>query len=385
MNRVSRLAVVAPLAAFAIALAYTATRTNSIAEVSNRAPGPPKGDPAALRFAPGAAQLASIKVSPVEEFPVPLAEPLNGRIAYDENATARVSSPILGRVVSLRALPGDFVKAGESLLVMDSPDLAQAVSDLAKARADELRKTQANERAKALLDGGVIPLKDQEGTEADLAQARAETQRAELRLRNLNLKSGPAGDGRFHLRAPLSGVIAERQVNPGMEVRPDLQNPLFVITDPTRLWVIIDLPERNLSKVEIGHPVSVEVDAYPNEPFRATIQRVGETVDPVTRRVQVRCSISSPDRKLKPEMYARVRLLSDEHKRAVRVPNSALITEGLYTYVFVEKDPGVFEKRRVMLYIQDQDFSYIATGLERGERVVMVGPLLLNAELKLAQ
>ena len=235
---------------------------------------------------------------------------------------------------------------------------------------------------KTSFDAGVIPGKDFESAEADHLQALAETQRADLRLRNLNARAGTDSDGHFSLRSPLSGVIADRQVNPGMEVRPDLPNPLFIVTDPTRLWVIIDLPEHNLSKVEAGHPVAVEVDAYPDERFPATIQRIGQTVDPATRRIQVRCTLPNPERKLKPDMYARVTLLADAHRRAPRVPNSALITEGMYNFVFVENGPGVFEKRRIKLTVQDRDYSYVESGLDPGARIVAVGPLLLSAELK---
>jgi membrane fusion protein, heavy metal efflux system len=381
---VKPLGLAASVLFFFVGVFYLISWISAGAQPVEPPPAPQRAkEPGILRFPEGAPQLSAIKVAPVDEFPVPLAEPLNGRVAYDENATARVSSPILGRVVRLEVLPGDTVKEGDTLLVMDSPDLAQAVSDMAKARADEVRKKQAFDRSKSLLEGGVVPRKDFESAEADYMQARAETRRAELRLQNLHVNPDAAGgDGHFNLRAPMGGVVADRQANPGMEVRPDLQNPLFVITSPARLWVIIDLPERNLSKVAVGHPVSVEVDAYPDQRFRGTIQRIGEIVDPVTRRVQVRCTIANPDRKLKPEMFARVTLLADENKRAVRVPNSALITEGLYAFVFVEKQTGVYEKRSVKLGVQDRDYSYIESGLEPGSRIVTVGPLLLNAELK---
>jgi cobalt-zinc-cadmium efflux system membrane fusion protein len=336
-------------------------------------------EPGILRYAADAPQLAALKIKAAEELPVPLAEPLNGRVTYNENFTARVSSPIAGRVVSLRLQPGDTVKAGAALLALDAPDLAQAVADLNKARADETRKRLAYERAKKLHDGEVLPRKDLESAEADLAQARAEAERARLRLHNL----APAGSVRenYVLRSPIGGVISERRANPGMEVRPDFPDPLYIITDPTRLWVMIDLPERNLSKVEPGHPVAVEVDAWPGERFPGTIEKVGETVDPATRRIQVRCSLPNPERKLKPEMYARITLLADEHQRALRVPNGALITDGLYSHIFIEKGPGVFEKRRVSLRLQDRDYSYIASGLNPGERVVASGALLLNSEL----
>ena len=336
-------------------------------------------EPGILRYAADAPQLAALKIQAAEELPVPLAEPLNGRIAYNESLTARVSSPIAGRIVSLRLQPGDPVKAGETLLALDSPELAQAVADLNKAKADETRKRLAFERARKLLDGEVLPRKDFESAEADLEQARAETQRAQLRLRNL-VPSGSAREN-YVLRSPISGVVSERKANPGMEVRPDLPDPLYVITDPTRLWVMIDLPERNLSKVEPGRPVSVEVDAWPGERFAGSIEKVGETVDPATRRIQVRCSVPNPARRLKPEMYARVTLLADAKQRGLRVPNGALFTEGLYSYLFVEKSHGVFEKRRVSLRLQDRDYSYVGSGLNPGERVVTSGALLLNSEL----
>ncbi len=340
-------------------------------------------EPGILRYAPDAPQLAALKIQAAEELPVPLAEPLNGRVAYDESFTARISSPIAGRIVALKLQPGDPVKAGETLLALDSPELAQAVADLRKAKSDETLKHLAFERARKLLAGEVLPRKDYESAAADLEQARAETQRAQLRLRNLVPSGGLRED--YVLRSPIGGVVSERIANPGMEVRPDLPDPLFVVTDPTRLWVMIDLPERNLSKVHPGHPVSVEVDAWPGERFAGTVEKVGETVDPATRRIQVRCSLPNPARKLKPEMYARVTLLSDSKQRALRVPNGALFTEGLYSFLFVEKSPGVFEKRRVSLRLQDRDYSYVADGLDPGERVVASGALLLNSELAAAR
>ena len=366
------------LAAGSVTAATLIAVNASRAGVEPATSAPPR-EPGILRYAADAPQLAALKIKVAEELPVPLAEPLNGRVTYNENLTARVSSPIAGRIVSLRLQAGDRVRAGEALLALDAPELAQAVADLDKARADETRKRLAFERAQKLHDGEVLPRKDLESAEADLAQARAEAQRARQRLHNL----APAGGARenFVLRSPISGVVSERRANPGLEVRPDLPDPLYVITDPTHLWVMIDLPERNLSKVGPGHPVAVEVDAWPGERFPGTIEKVGETVDAATRRIQVRCSLPNPARRLKPEMYARITLLADEQQRALRVPNGALVTEGLYSHLFVEKSAGVFEKRRVTLRLQDRDYSYVASGLNPDERVVASGALLLNSEL----
>ena len=338
----------------------------------SKTPSPTEAQkPGVLKYAQGAPQLSALKVSVVEELPVPLAEPLNGRVTYDENSTARVSSPVLGRITLLKLLPGDTVKQGDALATIDSPDLGSAFSDLRKAEADEARKFIAMNRAKTLLDGGVVARKDYESAEADLLQAKAESERARLRVKNLHIDTPRDGQS-FALLSPISGVVADRQANPGMEVRPDLANPLFVVTDPRHLWVLIDLPERHLAKVAAGHPVGVEVDAYPGERFNGIIAKVGEVVDQSTRRVQVRCTVPNPERKLKPEMYARVTLLEDEN------------TAGLYSFVFVETAPGTFEKRRVTLGVQDRDYSYIASGMGKGDRLVVSGAMLLNSELAIA-
>ncbi|MDP1704602.1 MAG: efflux RND transporter periplasmic adaptor subunit, partial [Sulfurimicrobium sp.] len=183
-----------------------------------------------LRYSPGAPQLNYLRIQPVAEIPEPASEPLNGRIAYDENRTSRVSSPIAGRVVKLVAQPGDHVKAGQPLLWLDSPDLGSALADQRKADVDLHLKNLAYQRAKTLFEGEVLAKKDFESADADLKQSQAEASRAHARMKNLTSGSTAGLDGRFALRAPITGIVAERQANPGAEIRPDNPAPLYVIT-----------------------------------------------------------------------------------------------------------------------------------------------------------
>ena len=337
-------------------------------------------NPGVLRYPQGAPQLSFIEVKAVEAMPEPLLDPLNARVAYDENHTARVSSPIAGRAVRIEAQPGDAVRAGQPLLVVDSPDYAAAIADLRKSDADLRQKRLAFDRAETLFKGEVLARRDFESADTDVRQAEAENSRARLRLANLNPGGHVAAD-RYVLRSAIAGVVAERQVNPGAEVRPDAPNPLFVVTDPTHLWVIIDLPERHLGRVAVGQKVSIEVDAYPGTSFWGKVASIGEVLDPATRRVQVRCVVDNPGRRLKPEMFARVTPVGDERIKLMRIPNSALVVQGLHSFVFVEKEPGVFEKRLVTLGLQGRDESYVKQGLAAGEHVVTKGALLLNSEL----
>lgn len=327
---------------------------------------------------PGSPQLTSVKIEAVTEIPVPVTEPLNGKIVFDENRTARIVSPVAGRAISIKAQVGDAVKAGQTLLVLDSPDVGGAVADARKAQADMQLKQQALERSRMLVDHGVLAKKEVEVAQADWATSRAESERATARLKNLGVST--SANDNFALRSPIAGMVVDRKINPGSEVRSDLPDPLFIVTDPSSLWASIDLPERELSRISQGQKLSVQVDAYPDEVFNGEVKTIGVMVDPTTRRIPVRCVVEGKG-KLKPEMYARITPLDSSQHRVIRLPNSALITEGLYSYVFVEERPLHFKKRKVTLDVQRREYATVKEGLKPGDRVVVGGAILLNSEL----
>lgn len=333
-----------------------------------------------LRYSANSPQLTMIQVQAIKATRLPVTDALNARVVYDEDATVRIGVAISGRVVKVLVAPGDNVKAGQALAEIDSPDVGTASADLNKARADEERKKLTADRARELVPGEAIPLKDWEAAQADLAQARAETARAEQRLKNLNPQGLVISGQRLTLLSPISGVVAERNVTTALEVSPGMAAPLFVITDATRLWLMIDLPEKLLAAVKLGSAVEVESDAYPDQRFPAKLVQLGQVIDPNSRRVTLRAKLDNPGRKLLPEMFVRARLLQDGGE-GIRVPNGAIVNRGLATYVFVETAASEFHLRRVTLLAMGSDFSYVATGLRSDERVVTSGALLLDGEL----
>lgn len=339
-------------------------------------------EPGVLRFPTAAPQLSQIQAEAASLAPVPMDDPLAARVAYDENATARLFTPIAGRVVEIRANIGDSVKAGDVLAVLDAPELGTAAADLAKARADAEQKKSSLERVRSLVEAEVLPRRELEAAQADWQQARAEAERARLRLSNL-APAGKLAEGsqRFILRAPIAGIVATRQINPSMEVRPDQPEPLFVVTDMSKLSVLVDVPERDLPIVTVGKAAQIEVSAYPHRSFDGKVVLVAPTLDPQTRRVQARVAVDNREGLLKPEMYAKVALLADSREELPRVPIGALLVEGVKNYLFVEREPGVFEKREVSLAVQTRTHAYVWSGVKAGEKVVGVGALLLNAEL----
>lgn len=333
-----------------------------------------------IRYAPGASQLSMIQSQLIPVTPVPIADQLSARIAYDEEVTARIGVSFSGRIIALKAAPGDVVKAGQALAIIDSPDFGTAFADLNKARADEKRKQLAVKRAKDLVPGEAISTRDWEAVQADYAQAQAETARAEQRLKNINPHDLNIKGQRVTLASPMDGVVTERNATPALEVSPNMATPLFVVTNPKSLWLMIDLPETLLGQVMLGSEVALLSDAYPQDRFSAKIIQLGQVINPNTRRANVLARIDNSAGKLLPEMFVRASILQNSGQ-GVRVPNESIMIRGIYSYVFVETKPGEFTLRPVKLLKRGIDFSYVGDGLKGDEKIVTKGALLLDAEM----
>lgn len=355
--------------------------------------------PNELRYPPGSSQLAFLAIRAAEAVPLPALEPLPARLAYDENHTARIYSPLAGRTVSILAQPGDHVAAQQVLAWIDSPDYGTALADQRKAQADDTAKQAALARAQRLFDAGVIAARDLEGAQADAQTSKAELDRAAARLHGLG---APNAQGRYAVRAPIAGVIAERHLNPGQEVRPDAPDPLFVITDPTQLDVVADVAESDVTRLRVGQAVRLDAesergqgseaadghDAAASAPGHdaftavpAKITSIGVGLDPNTRRVPVRAKLVSPPAGARPERFVRFTAIDERSPATVVVPNGAIVTSGLQSFVFVETEPGLLVKRAVRFALRGRDASYVQSGLKSGERVVTQGALLVDADL----
>jgi cobalt-zinc-cadmium efflux system membrane fusion protein len=304
-----------------------------------------------------------------------------GKIAFDEDHTSRVGSPLSGRVESLLVKPGDVVKKGQALLTIVSPEVESAIADERAAAAEVSLQTRNLERVRALLADQAIAHKEVSQAESDLTKAQAGQLRARARLALLGLSTNDHSS-RFTLRAPLAGTVVERAALPGAEVRSDAGTPLVTISELSRVWVVVDIYEKNLAAVREGQKAEVTVASYPGEVFPAQIEHVGDVVDAQTRTVKVRLVADNPDHKLKPEMFARVALPLAGPAAAVTVPANAVLSDGEANVVMVAMADGKFAKRRVEIGAESEGRLAVLSGLRPGERVVVDGALFLKAELE---
>ncbi|MEF3074428.1 efflux RND transporter periplasmic adaptor subunit [Methylobacter sp. Wu1] len=366
---------------FPVCLLLIAALLTACSETSDNSQSKPQASkvPGQVFLATDSPKKSYIKISTLSLSRPPILEPLAGKITYNESITSRISSPVAGRVIANPIALGTWVQTGTTLLELNSPEVASAVSDYDKAQAELTLARHTFNRQKELYAGKVISRKELEQAEDGLIEARSEIERTRNRLKNLHL-SPEQNDGRFALRAPVSGVVVERNVTPGQEVRPDLDKPLFVVSDIKSLTVIMDVFEINLAKIKKGQRLSVEVPAYPGEHFPATVQYIGQVLNETTRSVQVRCELANPDGRLLPGMYATINVESEPGARAIVVPLTAVFTEDEADFVFVALDENHYQQRPVKLGLRLKDRAVISQGLQAGDKLVTEGALVLRAE-----
>ncbi|RZT36748.1 efflux RND transporter periplasmic adaptor subunit [Cupriavidus agavae] len=308
-----------------------------------------------------------------------------GRLVWNEDRTVRMASPFAGRVMEILVQPGASVKAGQPLAMLTSPDYGLAQADARKAAADSAVAAKSLARQRELYDAGIIAQKDFEQAQADSARAAADTQRTQAALRMYGAGGGDAVNQRFALRSPIDGLVVERNINPGMEVRPDQQPnaPLFLITDPTTLWAQLDAAEADLGLFKPGIDVELHSAAYPGEAFKGTVVKIADYVDPASRSVKVRLSVPNADRRLKAEMYVTAKVQAASFQ-GISVPSKAVFLADNKNYVFVRTSaaPIVFERREVRLGVTLPGTTEVVSGLSAGDVVITDGNLYLQDILR---
>jgi len=352
------------------------------------APPDLKVDGNRVTFLPNAPQLSSLQVEAAEPRRLAITH-LTGRLYWNDKTTVRVFTPVMGQVVAIRADIGQPVRAGSPLAEISSPDYGQALADARTAAANLAAANKAFLRSKDLLEHGAAAAKDVEAAEAAFEAAQAESDRAASRLKLYGGMTSETGQA-YVLRSPVAGVVVDRNINPGQEVRndqmlanaPNLFAPLFIVSDPTLLWLQLDASEADIPTLQPGQKLIVHARPFPDRAFQGTVDKVGESMDPATRAVQVRGVVSNPDSLLKAEMYVLADVLRDETKvgqAGVEISSKAIFIVDNQNYLFVEVAPGQFERRKVSVGVEKDGRVPVTDGVAIGQKVVTEGALLLQS------
>lgn len=370
-------------AAFAAALALSGCGKAPEA-IAPEAPAPIL-DGQQLRYSPDHPQLKLIDVTRAEPVAKVVAQ-LPARLVWDESRTQRIYPAFAGRVSAIRADVGQAVQPGAVLAELASPDFALAQADTAKAEGDAVLAAKALARQRELLGLGIAALKDVEQAEADDARARAEMARASAHTRMYG--GGSRVNQQLALTAGIRGVVVERNLNPGQELRPDQfapgTPPLFTISDPSSLWVLVDAREADVNVLRSGARFAFQVAALPGQTFEARVTAAADVIDPGTRTIKIRGEVANPERRLKAEMLGAA-LVEQPYQSGVRVPASAVMLTGAEHQAVVQVKPGVFERRRVDMVDEGARDVVLTRGVQPGEMVVSGNALLLLRQFGLIE
>lgn len=183
----------------------------------------------------------------------------------------------------------------------------------------------------------------------------------------------------LELKAPIDGVIVERKSTTGEQV--DKTKEIFTISDPTQLWVIAEIKERDAGVMRVGQDATFTVLSYPGEQFHGKVVRVGNEIERDSRTLEARIEVDNSDGRLKPGMFADVEITTDVLRDALIISDAALQTEEDNQIVFVALDRNRFQKRVVKLGLEHQGRVQMLEGVKKGEKVVTDGSFILKSEM----
>ena len=332
--------------------------------------GAPSESSRAVHLSPDDAQRIGVTFTDVSTAPLGKDVRTVGQVTFDETAVTTISPRIDGWVEELRVnFTGQEVRAGQVVLSVYSPMLVSAQEELllAKRMLGEMAGADSAARANA---AGL------------LASARRRLSYWEIPGRDIaRIESTGQVQRTLTLHAPSSGVVVEKNVLQGQRIMAG--DALYKIADLRRVWIEGDVFEQDLSVVQRGLPVIASFEALPGEEHTGRITYVYPTLNPETRTARVRVELPNPNLRLKPGMYATLRITGVQRAGVLSVPRSAVLSTGERNIVFVRRADGMLEPREVVVGVAGDERIEIRRGLVAGETVVASATFLVDAESNL--
>lgn len=383
------------LAAIVLAAVLTLGRVSPMLAAESEAKG---GE--TVRVAPD--QMHQLEIVTVQSHPFRLQKAAVGQIAFNEDTSTVVLTPFSGRVTRLIARIGDAVRRGDPLFEIDSQEVVQpqndyiaAVATVNKARVQLDLARIAEKRGRDLYEGQAGALKEWQQAQDKLVAAENDLRASESALdaanhRLLIIGRTQAEIGKLHgkgdinrtvaIQAPIDGTVVARRIGPGQFVRSDTGEALYTLADVSTMWLKAQVPETDIPMVRLGQELEVRVTALPGRTYRARVTTIGAASDMATHRVVVRSEIPNPDGALKAEMFALIKITTGDGETSPAVPVEAVIREPEASVVWVEREPMLFERRKVTLGIEQDNRLQIRDGLNVGDQVVGRGAIFIDNE-----
>jgi membrane fusion protein, heavy metal efflux system len=297
------------------------------------------------------------------------------RADFRDGAVSQLGAPLDGRIVKVHVQIGDHVREGDPLLTLDCPDAAEMRAAVESATASLREARSALDRQNRMLQQGVGTERDRIAADTRVSELEAELARVQADVAFVGMGTGTS----VVVRAPISGSIISRRATVGMTVQKGSE-PVVEVGDPSAIWIVADVFERDLPLVREAARVHVQVSSL-NGTLEGHVASIGSVVATGLRTAPVRIAIEHAPFTLRPGMYGRVQIDSASLDLTLP-PEAILIKDGKESFVYVEKDPLTFERRPVVVAQHGEDGRVqIVSGIAPGDKVVVRGALLLDGSV----
>jgi membrane fusion protein, heavy metal efflux system len=339
-----------------------------------------------IELGPGAAVRAGVRTAVVETHPISETARGNAETAYVPSSWARVGPRLGGVVRSVTATLGQEVEAGAPLAVVDSAELSGAKAAYLQAASTRDLRQELYTKTKDLFDKRLVAGKDELEARTELEESRLSVQAAALRLRALGLseeqvatvEKGKDVSAALVVTAPFAGTVVATSAVVGEMASPE--RPLFEVASLERMWVAIDLPESDLTRVAAGQRVVFLLESFPGKKFVGKVAALGGSVDDETRTVKAYAEAKNLDGLLRAHMFGRAEITVKAAEARLLVPREAVQNDGDCLLVFVESVPNVFQARKIETGAIFDGGLEVRGGLVAGEKVATTGSFLLKTE-----
>ncbi len=299
----------------------------------------------------------------VREVALPGVLETTGQVNFIDDRVSTISSRVQGRIENMRVATWDNVHRGELVLEIYSPDFMLGEAEYLQAQ------TTSAMSAKSSIPGS-----------AELGQSMLLAARRKLELLGMSdadINAIKTTSPTIWMRAPVSGTVVQNKATIGSAINPG--DVLFQLGTLDRVWLNADIYEVDLARVKVGQQLEAVTTAFPNEVFKGQVSRISPNIDPNAHTAQIRCEIKNPDLKLKPQMLARVKIVTNPGSALV-VPQQALVFDGDSYCAFVEVTPGSVERRTVEIGSwNEHGYARVLSGIKAGERVIVKQAIQVNA------
>jgi membrane fusion protein, heavy metal efflux system len=323
-------------------------------------------------------ELAGIRLATVERRALTGGVAIPAEVQFDPSSTAHVGPLVPGRITKVAVALGDRVRQGQLLGVVASNDVSAARSRLEQARARLTAAESTERRQQQLTTEGIGAQRQLIEAEAQVGELKAEVEG--LRRQLSVFGSGRAGE--LALTSPIDGVVVALHGTLGETATTDA--PMFIVTDPTKVWVRGNVPELELSRVQAGSAAVVRLHAFPDLAMPGTITYIAPSLEEQTRSLPIRVSLEKPDARLRSGLFGSVELVGGSAgERVLVVPVDAVATVAGQTVVFVPMDePNAFRPQAVALGRRAGGFFEVRSGVDEGARLAVSGAFTLKSTLQ---